>query len=223
MKKLIRGILDFQKNVLPLKLEMFEKLANGQSPDVLFITCSDSRVAPNWFASTDPGEMFVVRNIGNLVPPFDQTDHPESDHSVAAAIEFAMNNLQVSDIIICGHSGCGAIHALAGGLKKLPPSGLRNWLSFAEEPIRHHCEHFEAPKELSTENWLSQFNVLEQVENLKSYPVIRERLETKKLRLHGWWFDIGRGCLLAYRPKLNRYVVIDETTGAELLAELEEN
>lgn len=222
MKKLIRGILDFREHVLPQKLEMFAKLAQGQSPDVLFITCSDSRVAPNWFASTDPGEMFVVRNIGNLVPPFDQTDHPESDHSVAAAIEFAVGNLHVSDIVICGHSGCGAIHALAGGLNKLPKSGLRNWLTFAEEPLRLRSESFEAEEGLSNEDWLSQYNVLQQIENLKSYPKIRELLEKRQLRLHAWWFDIGHGSVLAFRPKLNRYVVLDKKSGEEILAEIGE-
>jgi carbonic anhydrase len=221
MKKLLRGILDFRQNMLPSKLETFAKLAVGQSPDVLFIACSDSRVAPNWFASTDPGDMFVVRNVGNLVPPFDQTDHPESDHSVSAAIEFAVWNLHVKDIIVCGHSGCGAIHALAGGLRKLPPSGLRNWLSFAEDPIRHQSEDFQAPEDLSQDDWLSQFNVLEQVKNLKSYPKIRQLLDKHQIRLHAWWFDIAHGSVFAYNEREHQYMLIDQKYGEQLLSELD--
>jgi carbonic anhydrase len=219
MKKLIRGILDFRKNLLPERAEMFEKLAKGQDPDVLFITCSDSRVAPNWFASTDPGDLFVVRNIGNLVPPFDQHDHPESDHSVAAAIDFATLNLNVTSIVICGHSGCGAIHALAQGLQKMPKSGLRNWLSFAEEPIRHRSNDVLIDDTLSNEDYLSQYNVLMQVENLKSYPVIRDRLEKNKIRLLAWWFDIGHGSVYAYRPELKKYILIDDKYAEEMLAQ----
>jgi len=220
MKKLLRGILDFRKNLLPARLEQFHKLAAGQSPDVLFITCSDSRVAPNWFASTDPGDLFVVRNVGNLVPPHDPQDHPESDHSVEAAIEFAVENLKVSDIVVCGHSGCGAIHALAGGLRKLPPSGLRNWLSFAEEPIRHRSDNFIGSEDLSNEDYLSQFNAFQQIENLKSYPKIKDRWDRGELRLHAWWFDIGHGSVYAYRPKLKKFALIDEKTGEEILGEI---
>jgi carbonic anhydrase len=220
MKKLVRGILDFRKNLLPARLEMFAKLAAGQSPDVLFITCSDSRVAPNWFASTDPGDMFVVRNVGNLVPPFDQQNHPESDHSVSAAIEFAVGQLKVTDIVVCGHSTCGAIHALAGGLRKLPPSGLRNWLSFAEESIRYRSDDLSESDDLSNEDYLSQFNAIQQVENLKSYPKIKELWEKKALRLHAWWFDIEHGSVYAYRPKQKKFLLIDEKLGEELLAEI---
>src|SRR5437764_10442024 len=119
MKKLIHGILDFRKNVLPSRREKFAQLAIGQAPDVLFITCSDSRVAPNWFASTDPGELFVVRNIGNLVPPCGLDGRAEGETSVAAAIEFSQALPSVKDIVICGHSGCGAIHAISNGLDKL--------------------------------------------------------------------------------------------------------
>src|SRR3954470_19584993 len=128
MKKLIRGILDFRKNVLPARREMFARLADGQAPDVLFITCSDSRVAPNWFASTDPGDLFVIRNIGNLVPPCDLDGHAHGETSVAAAVEFSQTTLSVKDIVVCGHSGCGAMQAIVGGLDKLPSSNLKRWL-----------------------------------------------------------------------------------------------
>src|SRR5271167_874721 len=113
MKKLVKGILDFRKNVRPGYQKTFAQLALGQSPDALFVACSDSRVAPNVFASTDPGDLFVIRNVGNLIPACGG-DHGRSlsDESEAAAIEFALSNLEVANVIICGHSECGAMHAL---------------------------------------------------------------------------------------------------------------
>src|SRR3954464_15796837 len=111
MKKLIRGIIEFRKTKLQIYREKFAVLATGQSPDTLFIACSDSRVVPNLFASTDPGDLFVVRNIGNLVSP--RSD--EHGHSTAAAIEYAINNLGVKNVVICGHSECGAMQALMNG------------------------------------------------------------------------------------------------------------
>src|SRR5579862_5180293 len=125
MKKLIRGIAEFRKNVQEEYRERFAHLALGQAPDTLFIACSDSRVVPNTFASADPGDLFVIRNVGNLIPPAGKAGVP--DGAEAAAIEFALS-LNVKDIIVCGHSDCGAILALSkGGHGKLAP-GLRQWL-----------------------------------------------------------------------------------------------
>src|SRR5579862_9640960 len=112
MKKLIQGIVDFRSNLTEEGRALFAKLALGQKPDALFIACSDSRVVPNLFASTNPGDLFVLRNIGNLVPP--ASSSPQ-DTSAVAAIEFSIFSLKVSDIIVCGHSECGAMQALAHG------------------------------------------------------------------------------------------------------------
>src|SRR5579864_5678527 len=134
MKKLVKGIIDFQKNVRPNYRETFARLALGQSPDTLFIACSDSRVAPNVFASTDPGDMFVIRNVGNIVPPCGG-DHglSSADESEAAAIEFAVLNLKVTDVIVCGHSECGAMQALLNGREKVNSPNLKAWLRHGEE------------------------------------------------------------------------------------------
>src|SRR3954466_9946866 len=115
MWKLIRGIVDFRKNVRPAVKETFSRLALGQRPDTLFIACSDSRVVPNLFASSDPGDLFVIRNVGNLIPPCGVQGHSASDESEAAAIEFALQSLPVAQIIVCGHSECGAMDLLARG------------------------------------------------------------------------------------------------------------
>jgi carbonic anhydrase len=202
VKKLIQGILDFRKNVLPSKRETFAKLAIGQDPDVLFITCSDSRVAPNWFASTDPGDLFVIRNVGNLVPPFEA-----SDSSVAAALEFAVQNLKVQDIVVCGHSGCGAIRTLAQGIDKLKPSNLKHWLYFAEASLGSK-EKINSPAELSSEDKLSQQNVLVQLENLRTYPQVQERLNNKTLKIHGWWFDIAQAGVFRFDEATRKFTLI---------------
>src|ERR1041384_7022651 len=115
MKKLIQGIIDFRRKLKPEMRATFARLALGQKPDALFIACSDSRVAPNVFASTNPGDLFVVRNVGNIIPPCGVMGNSVADESEAAAIEFAVTRLNVRDIIICGHSECGAMQALVGG------------------------------------------------------------------------------------------------------------
>jgi carbonic anhydrase len=208
MKKLIRGILDFRKNVLPARREMFARLADGQQPDALFITCSDSRVAPNWFASTDPGDLFVVRNIGNIVPPCDLDGHAEGETSVAAAIEFSQTTLTVKDIIVCGHSGCGAMQAICGGLDKLPSSNLKRWLAAGEKALMRFAPSPDS--NLSREDALSQRNVLQQIENLKTYPIVRDKIARGELRIHAWWFSIAEGGVYAYDERRGQFVLIEE-------------
>src|SRR5687768_8428317 len=114
MKKLIQGIVEFRRNMRTGYREVFAKLALGQAPDALLVACSDSRVVPNLFASADPGDLFVIRNVGNFVPPGGD-GRSRNDSSEAAAIEFALSKLQVADIIVCGHSECGAMQALLAG------------------------------------------------------------------------------------------------------------
>jgi carbonic anhydrase len=127
MKKLIRGIMEFRKTRRPMVMDTFAKLALGQSPDCLFVACSDSRVAANVFASTDPGDLFVIRNVGNIVPK-----HPNSGSTVAG-LEYALNVLKVRHVIICGHSDCGAIRALSQNIALMPEGALRNWLRHSED------------------------------------------------------------------------------------------
>jgi len=115
--------------VLPGYREIFVRLGLGQSPDALFVACSDSRVAVNVFASTDPGDLFVVRNVGSLVPPYEENAQPTADESETAALEFSLNTLSVSNIIICGHSECGAMQALVAGRENVKTTRLREWLS----------------------------------------------------------------------------------------------
>lgn len=214
MKKLIQGIVDFRKNLNEDKRTLFAELALGQKPDTLFIACSDSRVVPNLFASTNPGDLFVLRNIGNLVPPASNGDH---DNSASAVIEFAVFSLNVSDIIICGHSECGAMQALTQGVDTLCCPHVQAWLKHGEESLKKIQTGQSLNPSLSEHNQLSQINVIQQIENIKSYPFIQERIANKQLRVHGWWFDIAHADVYCYEEDRSQFVLIDEKEAALIL------
>lgn len=214
MKKLIQGIVDFRKNLREQNRELFAKLALGQKPDTLFIACSDSRVVPNLFASTNPGDLFVLRNIGNLVPPSSPSCE---ENSAPAVIEFSVYNLEVSDIIVCGHSECGAIQALAEGVHNCSCSHLKSWLKYGEESLKKFQSGQSLNPHLSKNNQISQLNVLQQIEHIKSYPSVQEQMKKKKLRLHGWWFDIAEADVYCYEEQLHQFVLIDEKEATEIL------
>ncbi len=214
MKKLIQGIVDFRNNLTEESRELFAKLALGQKPDTLFIACSDSRVVPNLFASTNPGDLFVLRNIGNMIPPSSATQH---DNGASAVIEFSIFSLNISDIIVCGHSECGAMQALAHGTDTQCCPHLGSWLKYGEEALKKVRNGFVISPGLAEHNQLSQVNVLQQLQHIASYPFIQERIEKKQLRLHGWWFDIAQADVYCYEPDLNQFVVIDENEARHVL------
>ena len=217
MKKLIQGIIDFRKNLTEEKSALFAKLALGQKPDTLFIACSDSRVVPNLFASTNPGDLFVIRNIGNLIPP---STAPLQESSAAAALEFSLFNLNVVDVVVCGHSECGAMQALSHGIDTLCCPHLENWLKYGEESLRKVRNGQTLDPSLSEANQISQINVLQQIEHIASYPFVRERLEKKTLRIHGWWFDIAKAHVYCYEESQNRFVLINEEEAELILQRL---
>jgi carbonic anhydrase len=209
MRKLIQGIVDFRNNMTEESRALFAKLALGQKPDVLFIACSDSRVVPNLFASTNPGDLFVVRNIGNLVPPASS-----EESSIPAAIEFSVCMLNVPDIVVCGHSECGAMQALVQGIDTLSCPHLKSWLKYGEDPLHKLRKGFSLNRYLSEHNQLSQINVLEQMQRISNYPSVKERLDKKQIRIHGWWFDIAHADVYCYEPSVNQFVMIDEKEAA---------
>lgn len=223
MKKLVKGIVEFRQNTLPEYREKFGHLALGQSPDTLFIACSDSRVVPNVFASTDPGDLFVLRNVGNLVPPCAEHGSTCTDKSEAAAIEFALDNLKVSYIVVCGHSDCGAMQAIATGRGSIASDNLREWLCYGEAALNRLKQEPEFAKGLSESNRLSQLNVLLQIEHLKTYPNIQKRLNEGTLKLHGWWFELGHADVYAYEEALHKFVLIDEEEAERILQHLNSN
>jgi len=221
MKKLIRGIVDFRKNAQPGYREKFAHLALGQAPDALFIACSDSRVVPNAFASADPGDLFVIRNIGNIIAPADKSGVSASDESEGAAIEFSVLKLNVRDIIVCGHSECGAMQAALGGDVPEHYSHLRSWLRHANVALERHRAGHAPDRSLKPHNQLSQLNSLSQREHLMTYPAVRDAVAAGRLRLHAWWFDITGADVYAYDDALGRFVLIDERSAAALLKKLD--
>ena len=214
MKKLLNGIVDFRKNVRPTVKDTFALLALGQRPDTLFIACSDSRVVPNLFASTEPGDLFVIRNVGNLIPPYQANS--KALGSEAAAIEFGLSNLPITEVIVCGHSECGAIGALSKGEPTGAPA-IDCWLHHGAGSLRQLESGASLGNHLERHNQLSQLNVLEQLEHLKTYPVVQERLASGQLRLHGWYFDIKEANVYEYEPSEGRFHLIDESYATTLL------
>lgn len=218
MKKLVNGIIDFRKNMKPNHRETFARLALGQFPDCLLITCSDSRVAPNVFASTEPGDLLVVRNVGNLIPQCGGGHGLSlSDESEGAAIEFAISNLKVAHIIICGHSECGGMRALYEGRDKVATPNLKAWLRHGEKALVTLNKEKSVPNQLAPHNRLSQLNVLQQIENLKSYPIIQEALASKKIKLHAWWFDVATATVHFFDTPSKKFVEIDEKRADEII------
>ena len=203
MEKLYQGVQTFQKAHFRREKEFFRQLSRQQSPDALFITCADSRIDPNLVTQSRPGDLFIVRNVGNIIPPHGSI---QDKNSVAAAIEFAVLGLQVADIIVCGHSGCGAMRTLLendGGLEETPH--LRDWLQVAapvKVRIMLRCTASTAAHRLRL---LEQENVLEQIENLRSYPFVNAAVLEGRLRVHGWYYDIAGGTVSFYEPEAARF------------------
>ena len=224
MKKLVDGIIDFRQHSLAEYKAKFSKLAAGQSPDTLFIACCDSRVVPNVFASSDPGDLFVLRNIGNLVPPYGAVEEPNSaDMSVGAAIEFSLGVLGVKDIIVCGHSECGAMDALIADGIHHKQSFTNKWLTYAWPAYKNFEQHVHHPHlrtALSKGNQLSQVNVLEQIVHLKTYPIVQEKLAAGEVKLHGWWFDLATADVLYYNQNRHEFIIVDQDSAQELLESL---
>lgn len=206
MKKLIRGIIDFRQHSLQEYRAKFARLAAGQSPDTLFIACCDSRVVPNTFASTDPGDLFVVRNIGNIVPPYGNGH--SCDVSTAAAIEFSVLNLNVPDIVICGHSECAAMRSFIDSPLPDGQQALNAWLEFAVPSVKRWRDAKQLNPHLTAHNHLSQINVLQQLAHLSSYPYVAERIAAGTLRLHGWWFDLATADVHQYDNAAQQFSLI---------------
>ncbi|MFO1020697.1 MAG: carbonic anhydrase [Planctomycetales bacterium] len=193
MQKLIQGIHKFQvEDFRPLK-GLFEQLSKGQNPETLFITCSDSRIDPNRLTRSQPGDLFILRNAGNIVP-----SHGAANGGEAATIEFAVSALGVKDIIICGHSHCGAMQGLLKPEMVAELPALSSWLRHAETTrriVRDNYTHLDGDKLVTA---TVEENVLVQLENLRTLPAVASRLVKGDLHLHGWVYKIETGEVFAY-------------------------
>jgi len=201
MQKLVDGIHHFQENTVSTDREFFARLAEGQSPETLFITCSDSRIDPNLLTNTRPGELFVLRNAGNIVPPAGAANGGEG-----ATIEYAVAALGVKNIIVCGHSHCGAMKGLLDldGLAELP--AVRGWLGHAESTrrvVRENYGHLEGPSLVAA---TVQENVLAQLENLRTHPAVAARVARGALNLYGWVYRIETGEVFSYDQGAGQFV-----------------
>ncbi len=204
MQRLIEGVHKFQKDEFGNYRKLFHKLSqDGQNPHTLFITCSDSRVLAELITQSKPGDLFVVKNVGNIVPPANVRG---DTNSTAAAVEFAVDTLKVSDIVICGHSQCGAITAL---LDSKPVSEstphLRDWLKLASPVLETLKKDYAHLHGAARETAAAEENVLFGLDSLHSYPCVQERLMDGSLRLHGWFFKIATAELFAYDPETRQF------------------
>ncbi len=210
MQKLIDGVHRFRNEDIGKYRELFHRLAHdGQDPHSLFITCSDSRVLAELITHSQPGDLFVVKNVGNIVPPADAAG---TLNSTAAAIEFAVSALRVTDVVVCGHTQCGAMRALLDDDKKsteLPH--LHRWLELAEpvrQTILRDYAHLTDPVDRATA--AAEENVLLALENLRSYGCVQRRLTEGSLYLHGWMFKIRTAELFAFDPQTRQFTILEE-------------
>ncbi|ARU54401.1 MAG: carbonic anhydrase [Pseudomonadales bacterium] len=192
MEKIVKGVLNFREKVYHEHKELFGTLATGQNPDILFITCSDSRIAPSLLTGTDPGDLFICRNAGNIIPP-----HSNETGGMTASVEYAVAVLNVRHIIICGHTDCGAIK---GALDMSSVEGLphvKEWLSHCRSAMEIVRERNDIPHGECIHHGLLneaiEENVLQQVQHLRTHPVVAAKLATNKIQIHGWVYNIETG------------------------------
>lgn len=188
MNRLFKGYMKFREEDFQSHREMFKELGRHQKPHTLFIGCSDSRLVPNLITQTHPGELFIVRNIANIVPPYRIT---EEYVATTSAVEYAVQVLNVDSIVVCGHSNCGGCAAM-----NLPEEQLahiphvRKWLAVSKE-VKGRVDRLMKGDSIEEREWLTeQVNVLVQMRNLLTYPYIRERYEAGELNIYGWYYII---------------------------------
>ncbi len=215
MKKLLKGLRQFKSEYFCSHQDLFEQLSRGQHPRVLFITCSDSRVDPAMITQAKLGELFVIRNAGNLIPPFGAANGGEG-----ATVEYAVQALGVRQIIVCGHSHCGAMKGLLkmDELREELPL-VCEWLQHAEATRRLIREHYSDRTDEELLDITIAENVITQIENLRTYPVIHSKLYEGELKIYGWVYDIDTSEMMAYDAEEHAYVLPQSQLAPEELDE----
>ena len=208
MQKLIDGVHYFQNVGFRQQQELFERLAGGQNPEACFITCADSRIDPNLITNAKPGQLFIVRNAGNVIPCYGTSNNGE-----LAAVEFAVGVLGVKDIIVCGHTHCGAMKGVLNpdSLSSLPT--LKEWLRHCDstaEIIKDHYTHLSG-EELYTAT--AEENVLVQLEHLRTLPIIASRASRGQINLHGWMYKFETGEVFVYDSAIGQFAKLSEENG----------
>ena len=218
MPRFAAGVVRFQTEVFPENQALFESLAKGQSPEALFITCSDSRIETAMLTQTAPGELFICRNAGNIVPP-----HTQQTGGMTASIEFAVAVLKVPHIVICGHTECGAMKGAMNldALDGLPH--VREWLDFSKAAVDVAAHLAEGKSDAEKMQVLLEQNVILQLTHLRTHPTVAVRLAKGELRLHGWVYDIRTGDVTAYDEAKGAFVPVPELYAAEVAKHLHDH
>jgi carbonic anhydrase len=201
MERLLRGLSKFQNEVFPLQKHLFQQLADRQNPDALFITCADSRVVPQLITQTDPGDLFICRNAGNIVPPYG-----EINGGVSATIEYAVMALEVRHVIVCGHSDCGAMRAVMNPEKVERLPTVASWLrhgDLARHVVEEKYPDLDPARRLDV---LIKENVIAQLHHLRTHPSVAARLATGRLAIHGWHYYIESARVEAYDAEQGRFI-----------------
>ncbi|GFZ79953.1 carbonic anhydrase [Pseudohongiella nitratireducens] len=209
MKHVILGVEKFQKEVFPGKKAEFERLANGQSPEVLFITCSDSRIDPNLVTQTEPGDLFICRNAGNVIPP-----HSNVTGGMTASIEFAVAALGVTHIVVCGHTDCGAMKGALSPQKLDSLPHVKEWLSHcrvATEVVKERTGSAELDDNHLEE--VTKENVVQQIQHLRTHPAVAAKLAAGRIQLHGWVYNIETGDVLCYDDETREFTPVNQQPG----------
>lgn len=210
LEKLFNGVRAFKRIGFELRRSMFVNLEQTQNPHTLFIGCSDSRVVPNLITIADPGELFIVRNIANMIPPYDFDG--DSDIATSSTIEYAVNVLNVDNIVVCGHSNCGGCRAIFDSdesMKSLPK--VKKWIELAK-PIKDRVDReiAKSPKAAKKRDEMTaQYNVLEQINHLLTFPYVKERYEKGELNILGWYYVIETGEIYNYSKETKKFEKID--------------
>ena len=197
MNNLLPGLRKFSERIFPQQKTLFESLSQSQKPHTLIITCSDSRIDPNLLTQSQPGEIFVIRNAGNIIPPYGSSRGGEE-----AAIEFALDGLGITNIVICGHSHCGAMRALVHehDLDHLP--SVKSWLGHAEATKRRVAA---LHTDLDLDRVIEE-NVLVQSDNLRTHPCVSAGMRAGKIHIFGWVYHFETGSTALYDPQMRRFL-----------------
>ena len=215
MEKIVKGLFQFQDAVFPEHQDDFKRLAATQAPEVLLVTCADSRIVPTLITQTKPGELFICRNAGNIVP-----SHGDVNGGVSATIEYAVMALNVKDIIVCGHSDCGAMKGILYPelVEQMP--NVKAWLRHGDvvrQIMRENYPHLHGEELLRA---AIEENVVAQIGNLHTHPSVAARLRRGDLRIHGWVYDIASGSVRSWDPESRKFSPLREVAQRELLAEV---
>ncbi len=203
MQRLIEGHKRFLGEAFPARRDQFHLLADGQQPETLFVTCADSRVVPDLILQTQPGDLFICRNAGNVIP---RAGEPAG--GVSATVEYAVEVLRVRHLIVCGHSDCGVIRALMNPEKLAGLDSVKDWLQHVEPAWNYVDEIERQAGELTRHKALTHANVLVQLDNLKTHAYIRGALAEGRLHIHGWFYDILSGQIETYDEAQGKFVLL---------------